>query len=532
MGGADDHPDRLSPAERDQYLNRYILEKLRRGEIPRTPVGWQQAAAHWRTQYLQGKTMEKGMDVLFGLTRDGWQREVLRPTDVARGQTVRVDFYLDYEVSPTGREMNAELKSGTLHDRDLEQLDRYRALLQRGETVRLYTRRERDKEMSKQARALLIRMKKEHPRRFIHKPMSERVYARIMEAGARALEKDRRQALAANIAKIPEREPPSMSVERLARDYARHVAQQREQGREVGIEQLRFMHEALREMAAAQTTAERDLAIEDRQGLGLRFHAAQDLEREQQQRLRQQHDARATEVDAVTRELIARERALIAREAERAWQQVHQQQHQQAINLEQGREHFLGLSYALGKIQATEQDLHKAAATRDLPTERIDHQLRQQQAAQRDRDRPVVARIGAIGAVVERETARREHQRLQAAAREQTIARLTPILGPDEARARAATQWVAPPRGAEIGRDPHEILGERDRAARERAAQAKEREARQIQARIDRGMEPAIAELAAFHHKTAPANRPPTRPAASSDTATTPNAKSRPRVND
>ncbi|VFA96330.1 hypothetical protein [Nocardia cyriacigeorgica] len=507
MAGVDDTPDGLSPAERDQYLDRYVPDKLRAGEIPRTPFGWRETAGFWRAQHLQGKTLEKGMDVVFGLTRAGWEREVPRPVGLQGGKSIRVDFYLGRGLSPSGRVENSEAKSGTLKDRDVEQLRGYHKLLRAGEVVRLYTRAERDNEMSKQGRALLARLKKEFPNHFLHKPMNERVYQRIMEAGARTMEKEHQQELKANLAKIPQREPPSLSVERISRDYVAHVARERAEGREVGIEQLRFMHQTLREMSAAQTKAERDLAIEDRKGLGLRFHAAHDLEQAHELRLRQQHADRAKQVDALTRELISREHALLDREASHTAERIARQERDKAIDLDNARESFLGLSYSLGKIQAVEQNMHNETA-RELPAAQAQAFVQETESVQRERDRPVVEKIGAIGATVEREAARREHQRLLKAAREQTIVRLTPILGAKEAQARAATQWVAPPRGAEIGRDPQQILRDRDRAARERAAQAKQLEAQQIQARIERGMAPEVAELAVFHQRNRPRDPP------------------------
>ncbi|MGW5387984.1 hypothetical protein [Nocardia sp. NPDC003963] len=136
--------------------------KVRDGKIPRTPSQWREVSASWRARYVQGKTLEKGLDVVFGLTPAGWQREVYRVVDPVEDKEIRVDLYLDESDSPTSTDENAEAKTGALNrDRDVVQLEGYPALLQRGETVRLYTRAERDTEMSKEARTLLTLMKAE-----------------------------------------------------------------------------------------------------------------------------------------------------------------------------------------------------------------------------------------------------------------------------------------------------------------------------------------------------------------------------------
>ncbi|MEU4310995.1 hypothetical protein [Nocardia sp. NPDC024068] len=102
---------------------------------------------------MQGKTFEKGLDVVFGLSKSGWQREVPRVVDPVSGKEIRVDFHKGQSTSAALAKENAEAKSGALNrDRDVEQLRGYRELLQQGETVRLFTRGERDKEMSKEAR--------------------------------------------------------------------------------------------------------------------------------------------------------------------------------------------------------------------------------------------------------------------------------------------------------------------------------------------------------------------------------------------
>ncbi|MEU9516809.1 hypothetical protein, partial [Micromonospora sp. NPDC048169] len=119
-----------------------------------------------------------------------------RKVDLATGKEIRVDFHLRENVPVVLTQENIEAKTGALEKkRDLEQLRGYEALCRRGETVHLFTRAERDKEMSRDAQALLAAMKARYPTRFVHRSMNERVYNRIMEAGARALERERHAAL-------------------------------------------------------------------------------------------------------------------------------------------------------------------------------------------------------------------------------------------------------------------------------------------------------------------------------------------------
>ncbi|MFD4406985.1 hypothetical protein ACFWPH_29885 [Nocardia sp. NPDC058499] len=435
---------------------------------------WRQASASWRTNWVQGKTFEKGLDVVFGLTASGWEREVDRETDSATGKGVRTDFqYRDHTeaVAP----QNIEAKSGALDkEREVKQLEGYQQLLQQGETVQLFTRAERDKEMSKEARTLIAVMKAEFPNRFRHRPMNERVYQRIMEAGARALERERRQEITAQLSRIPERDARALSIAEIAREYAKEAPT-------AGIEQLRFMARELREMAQTQAVAERDLAAEDRKKLGLRFQAAQELEKEHNTQLVQKETERHNAIDPITFALVERERELIDRGTQQAAQELQQQLHSHSIDLEQARHHFLGLAYALGKNQELERRTERDAAARaPHAVEKITEQLHRKEQVRLEKDQQVSRQIGAMGAVVEYETGRRNQAELSRLAievnRERLIAR---GVDPEKARLQAPTLPAPVLRDSDRGQDPQQLareLGQRDReraSAREKAIEGR-----------------------------------------------------------
>lgn len=502
-----DTPDALTPAEREQY-ERYVEGKVRSGEIPRTPLGWRDATAFWGALHRQGKTLEAGLDVVFGLTASGWQREVKRQVDKLTGQVIRVDFHLDRSRSSTLMHESAEAKSGSLSkDRDLQQLLGYRKLLRRGETVRLFTRAEKDKTMSKQARTLLAHMRAQYPRTFIHRPMSERAYRRVMEAGARVLERENQQKLAANLGRLPQLDPQGLSITEIARSYA-HVAPH------VGIEQVRFMVFALREMAEAQSTAEHDVAVEARKGLGLRFKAAKELELEQQKQLAARDAERHRAIDVIGYELARRDRKLIDREAQQVAQELQQQLSAGRIDLERARDHFHGLAYALGKTQDFERSTQRAAAARDgVPAERTAEQLRDAEFSRQERDRALARQIGAIGAVVEHETERREKVERARLALEVNRERLI-AQGMDSEKARLQALVMPSPilYDSDRGRDPREIAREVDQRERVAVTERRQTMDTRVDALVKQGVPREAAQAAVLVQLTSPAtNQPPHR---------------------
>src|SRR5690606_35040052 len=118
-------------------------------------------------------------------------------------------------------------------------------------------------EHSREAREMIARLEREFPDQFTHKRMSERVYARIMAAGTRQLAKDLQQRVEHNLSRLPERDQQALSVEQIAHDYARDLERGKAEGQPVGIEQLRYVTETLRELAAAEQRAAADQAEQD-----------------------------------------------------------------------------------------------------------------------------------------------------------------------------------------------------------------------------------------------------------------------------
>ncbi|MEU4310996.1 hypothetical protein [Nocardia sp. NPDC024068] len=313
--------------------------------------------------------------------------------------------------------------------------------------------------------------------------MNERVYQRIMEAGARSLERERRQAVEADLERLPERDARALTVSEIAREYFREAPT-------AGIEQLRFMDRELREMARTQAVVERDLAIEDRKGLGLRFHAAQDLEKAHDAQLRQRDDHRQSAVDRITFVLTERERELIDRGTEQAARELQAQLDSNRINLEQAREQFLGLAYAMGRNQELERRTERDAAARSLePAEKVVEQLHEREAIRLEKDQPVSRQLGAIGAVVEHETGRRRRAELADLAIEVNRERLI-AGGMDPEKARWETIVIPAPalEDSDRGKDPRALVREIEQRTRENALAREQAMNAQIAALVERGV--------------------------------------------
>ncbi|WP_280423143.1 hypothetical protein [Nocardia carnea] len=495
--GADDKPDRLSPEERKQYY-RYVEGKWGKDEIPRTPEGWQAANAFWDTVKLQGDRFEEGMNVLFNLTDSGWQREVPHTYDPANNKGIRIDFRLESLLSPSGVPENNETKSGAFGTRhDLDQMRGYMDLLQQGEMVRLYTRAERDKEMSKQARALLVHLRKQYPHQFIHRPMNERVFQRVMQAGERALEKKRQQELRANLQRIAGRDTPARNVIEIAQRYS-------EVARHAGIEQLRFMAQELPQMAAAETAAEHALAADARKTLNLRFQAARALEQEQNRQITQHDTARHNAIAPIIGELARRDREIIHRETQQLAHELQQQLAAGRIDLDRARQQFHALAYSLGKTQELERRTEHETATRAVGAEPPAQQLKEAEAARQQRDEPLGRQLGSIGAVVENEAARRERAEMAQLALAVNQQRLI-AQGMDPRTARLQAPLMSPPvlRTSDRGRDPRELVAELDKRNREATATPSQRRQAHVTELINRGVPREAAEAAAIARLTA-----------------------------
>ncbi|MEU9515939.1 hypothetical protein, partial [Micromonospora sp. NPDC048169] len=361
------------------------------------------------------------------------------------------------------------------------------------------TRAVRDPVLSRHAQGLRAAIKARSPTWFVHRSMNERVYNRIMEAGARALERERHAELAAQLGRLPERDERGLSVADIARGYALEAPT-------AGIEQVRLMNRDLRELAHTQAVAERDIAAEDRKALGLRFQAASDLEKEHNTQLSKLDHERHTAIDQITHTLTQRERELIDKGAEQAARELQQQIDTGRINLETGREHFQGLAYSLGKNQELERRTEREAAARSPePAEKLAEQLREKEAIRQEKDGPVMRQIGAIGAVVEHETGRRQRAELNQLAldvnRERFIAQ---GLDPNEARLRAATIPTPVLRDSDRGRDPKELA--RELPEREREEHAAHRRAMndRIASLVEKGVPADAAQAVVYAQLSSP----------------------------
>ncbi|MBF6085154.1 hypothetical protein IU485_27660 [Nocardia cyriacigeorgica] len=494
------HPDDLTPAQQEQYFN-YVEGKVGRSEIPRPPQRWQEVTASWRSSWLHGHAFERGLDIVFGLTNQGWKAH---EQDKEHGLGIYADFHLPGQ-GRGGAARNIEAKSGAIDkDRDRAQLHGYRAKLEAGEQVTYIIRDAAEKRIAPDIRKQIAELERQFPGDFVVKRVSEKAFARIMEAGMRAIERDNRKELGVNLSKLPALERDPLRLEEISKDVAREVADARTQGKDIGIEQLRLIHQELRDLADAQAKADRAKEVEARKALGLGYFRSLDVEKAQEQRIKERDARRQYAIDPITYELMRRERQLIERDGNEV-----------AKAMEQGRqptrEDFLGLTFAWQKVQKLEHDHHRAIAD-NAPAKDREAFLRETQRLQAERDKRTAQQLGAIGMAVERQAAQREHQRLLAAAREETIQRLTPILGAEQARWRAVTVVVAPPTGDEVGRDPQEILRARAEAAARAKEEAREREQREIHERMKRGMDRQTAENAAFHRRNSPVKRPTREP--------------------
>lgn len=410
--GTDDTPESLGPSERKHYLNKYAPGKIDKGEVPRTPQRWEATASFWEATAKYGKQIERGLDVVFGLEQQGWTRNEPYRSEKT-GRLIRVDRYLAPELSKDGIARNLEAKGGAIkNDRDLVQMQGYAEKCERGERVDYFTRAEREPQMSAPARELMDNLLRQYPALFRIRAMSEKVFQRVLQAGIRAVEKDERERALENIARTPEREreKPTRSVEAIARDYYRDINTAREQGREVGIDQLRFMTDALRGMANAQAEVDRDQVSRDREALGLRFIEGREVERLLYLKADDKHRERMMPIDLVTQELVERERIEVAKTAKEVQERITREREQgRELDLARVQREHLALGNTMGKVHGLEREILQEIA-RDLPKDRGEDFLHRMEREIEKRDERTMERIDMIGKTVEREEkARTEH---------------------------------------------------------------------------------------------------------------------------
>ncbi|MFE7745347.1 hypothetical protein [Nocardia sp. NPDC057455] len=417
-----DKPDDLGSSEREQYL-RYVEGKIARGEIPRTPDQWREVSAYFRTLYLHGRAVERGLDVVFGLPQKGFEAEV--PYKDEQGNKIRVDRYLAEEKAIDGVAQNIEAKAGQFgKDRDLRQLAAYAQKLRDGEVVRYFTREAREDRISPQAKALMAQLKKDFPDRFIVMKANEKVFGRILEAGTRAVAKEQQQKLQNNLERIPAREVDPLSVEQLAKDYLLDIEKGQVLGQPIGIDQLRFMHEALRDMDVVQAKFDLEQADRDRQALGLRFHESREVEQFLGQIAEDKHLDRATAIDKITHELIDREREELGKATAEVVAQIADAREQGVtLDLDQLKQQHIALGNALGAVQKMERGLFEDIA-KDVPEKEAKEWLLAMDIIQKDRDYPTSQGIEQIAEATEREEkARKDAAGAEKAQREAKVQR-------------------------------------------------------------------------------------------------------------
>ncbi|WP_280410566.1 hypothetical protein [Nocardia asiatica] len=457
--GSEDTPDNLSPAEREQYY-RYAEGKYSRGETPRTPMEWREVSAALRAGWWAGKAVQLGLGKIYDLKGLGAQPEV---TVKAGEQTIRVDWRIPQRDLVVA--INIETKGGRFdQQRDLTQLRGYAQLLREGQQVVYFIRAEKEPKLSKEMRDLLVQLEQQYPNSFTVQRASEKVFARILAAGVRELREQEQQRLQENVAKLPPREAAALSVEQIAKDYLAEISRAREEGREIGIDQLRYIVPTLQDLAAAELKLDLEKADKDREALGLRYHESKAVEQYLELKARDQHGERMSPVNMITHELLDRERAELAKTAAEIHAHIEQARIEgKALDLEALRKDHLALANTLGAVQAIETQLFNDVADnsvqRGLPEYEAHDWLRAMGTIQEERDLNTQKQIDAIAAVAEREEKAREdalaaaekaqREAEQRAAYRRDIDRLPPEV------AKLLEAGQAQPPTAAVNRDPN-----------------------------------------------------------------------------
>ncbi|MFR9773062.1 hypothetical protein [Nocardia sp. SC052] len=465
--GSEDTPDNLSPAEREQYY-RYAEGKYGRGETPRTPMDWREASATMRAQFLTGKFVQEGLNQIYNLRGLGAQPEV---TVRAGEQIIRVDWRIparDLVVA-----INIETKGGRFdQQRDLTQLRGYAALLEQGQKVVYFIRAEKEPKLSKETRDLLVQLEQQYPQTFTVQRASEKVFARVLAAGMRVVHEQQQQRLQENVAKLPPREAAALTVEQIAKDYLIEIHRAREEGREIGIDQLRYMDATLKDLAAAELKLDLETADKHREALGLRFHESRAVEQYLELKARDQHGERMSPVNMVTHELLDRERAELAKTAAEIHAHIEQARIEgKTLDLEALRKDHAALANTLGAVQSIETQLFNDTASNSVQKGLPEHEARDWLEAMRiiqeERDLNTQKQIDAIAAVAEREEKAREEAELARAAHQQHLDRLPPEV------AKLLEAGQAQPPQAAVNRDPNIAAPQVQRGGRH--AQGQER---------------------------------------------------------
>ncbi|WP_068059441.1 hypothetical protein [Nocardia xishanensis] len=420
------HPDDLSPAERHQYLENYGPGKIAKGEIPKGVDRWKDANAVWRTNGIYGYTVARGLDIVLGLREAGWTPEVPHRADT--GEKIVVDRHLEQAKTPDGIAANIEIKAGAIKgERDMAQLRGYADKLTKGERVILITREAREGTFSKEAREEIARLSQQYPQLFRVMKMNERVFQRVLEAGTRVVQKEQRQQLRDNLSRLPaaqEKEAPGRGIGDIARDYLTEITKAKEQGREVGIEQMRFVYHTLRDLDRAELRVALDKADERRQALGLRFHENREVEKWLELRALDAHAETSRPIDNIGHELFDRERESLDKAAREAHREIAQAREQgRALDIEQVRQQHVALGNTYAAVQKMERKMFEELSRglpdppRDSPLQSREEWLLGMKLITDQRDKEMVSRIDGLGEIAKREQeareARAQHQALE-----------------------------------------------------------------------------------------------------------------------
>lgn len=438
----------------------------------------------------RGRTFENGCDRVFHDTENGYIQQS-RKFKTDSGKTV-----FDKIREDDGDTGTIEEKSGRVAgDKDVRQLGIVRDILDQNEKHKHILRTVEGETISKECRELIDGLTRDFPDRFTHHIISREIaceiWARGLElelepvpqlelpgVGEQARTQKERQREIRQLARISERERenPTRSIEAIARNYYESINKAREQGREVGIDQLRFMTETLRGLAKEKAQADREQVTRDREALGLKFIEGREVERFLQLKADDKHRERMLPIDKITQELIERERIEVAKTAKDVQERLLRDREQgRELDLVRTQQEYLALGNTMGKIHGLELEVLQEIA-RDVPKEKGEDFLRRMELEIKKRDERTMERIDAIGAITRaaeereaRERARELAYREQVRERAERVGIPTDIARMLEVSAFGPPNVIPEPDAGEDARAKNEGR-ERDRQERERQA--------------------------------------------------------------
>ncbi|RBO91336.1 hypothetical protein [Nocardia puris] len=504
-------PNELDAPTRDQYLNKYIPGKLASGEVPRSVPGYAQSLRFWEMASRRGAAWELGIEKVFGLDRQGWERHHTHSLPES-GRSIQADFYRDSGKAPDGVAHSIEVKSGEIsQEREVSQLLGYRAQLARGEKVTYITRA--GQAHAQDVRELMGNLLKQYPNQFRIMEANDRVYNRILDSGMRELERREKQRTRDTVARIPAKDRESRDVAKVARDYLASLNNQAVEGRQVGVEQIRYVQETLRDLGEWEHRRDLERADESRKLLGLGFRAGRDVTDYLRERADERHHERMTPVNELAVHQISRERSELAhdvarvlRDVERArkeGREIDPKHLQRAVNAHGNR--VGALARLEGKIfeapipgQTSEQQREWNAAWKMVSEER---------------DRPIHQALDHLDRVAAQTREARERVPREVRERE---ARPPAEREVRERGARPAAEREVRERGEARGSGPPALVqvpAEREAREAQIRAEREQRAAERTQWMLDRGVDESVTRLVGLHQDPIlPGDPEPPRP--------------------